>query len=401
MEFLNWLFGKHKDAVQAGKPVVLYGTGSFAKDFLITLNNHGISPACFCNSDPSKSGTEYCNLPIISVDELKQLHHKSIIVIATQTHAASVKKLLIDHGFDKDLILWNKHFDMALSLYFSFTNQANLSSLRTLSPHELMTLLTNNDTRISSVYNLLADQKSRDIFVSKLAMLVANQNITMFVDYLKSFSEPVSEFGLIPFPTLGPENYFYFNNDVFQLKQDEIYLDVGAFDGDSVIEFVKTCRNRKLNYKHIFAFEPDPKNFDDLEKNTTGYNNITCHQLGVFSESGVLRFESSDTAVAPTASGINGCGDIEIKVISIDDFLDGREITFLKMDPPGNIIPKALRGASNTIKRFKPKLALGAYHSFEAIFDIALLVHDILPEYKLYLRHLSWTICETDLFAVV
>ncbi|MGC8490162.1 MAG: FkbM family methyltransferase [Syntrophobacteraceae bacterium] len=400
MDILNWLFQNNTDSVVNGRPIVLYGTGSLGKDILMTLRNCGIHPVCYCNSDPSRCGGEYCGLPVISLDELIATHRNSCIVITTQTYAASVIKNLIDYGFDRKLIIWNKMFDMATSLYFSFTNQSNLASLRSRPSHALIDSLIQNEKKVSTVYTLLADQKSRDLFISKLTLLVANHNIKLFTDYLMSFSEPIATFGLIPFPVLGPENFFYFTNDVLALQQGETYLDVGAFDGDSVLEFVKACRNQNVTYNHIFAFEPDPKNFDELEKNSIELDNISCHRLGVFSQSGILRFESSDIAVAPTASGISDGGDIEIKVISVDEFLDGRKITLLKMDPPGNIIPKALIGSHKTINAFRPRLVLGAYHSFEAIFDVPMMVHDILPEYNLYLRHLSWTICETDLFAI-
>ena len=70
------------------------------------------------------------------------------------------------------------------------------------------------------------------------------------------------------------------------------------------------------------------------------------------------------------------------------------------MDPPGDVIPKALDGARKTITRHKPKLVLNAYNTLEDIFEVPLLVNRLWPEYKLYLRHVSWTISETDLFAV-
>ena len=265
----------------------------------------------------------------------------------------------------------------------------------------MLDVLIQNEDKVLSAFNLLADQRSKDLFIAKLSCLICNENLSLFKDLLLNFSEPISEFGLIPFPILGPENYFYFNNDVFSLSQNEIYVDVGAFDGDSVTTFVQACKKKQLAYKHIYAFEPDPKNYRELIRNTRSYKNTSCHQLGVWSKSDILRFESSDKAIASTASGISENGDIEIQMVCLDDFLNGSEITLIKMDPPGNIMAEALKGARNTITKYKPKLALGAYHSFEAIFELPLLVNSLWPDYKLYLRHNSWTICETDLFACI
>lgn len=400
-QFLDWLFGSHKTSVLAGAPVVLYGTGNLGKDFLITLNKHGVSPICFCNSDDSKSGSIFCGLPVISVNELKQHHLNSIIVIATQTYAADVKKKLLNIGFMRDLLLWPSDFDMATALFFTPPNQLTIDASRTRSQKEWINILCKNEDEISRAYNILADQKSKDLYIAKLATMVAYQNLCLFKKFMTSFSEPIKEFGLICFQPYGPENYFYFNNDVFSLSEDEVYVDVGAHDGDSVGEFVQACINQKINYKHIYAFEPDPQYYSALTESTGSYKNISCHKLGIWSKTETLRFQSSVKTAVTGSSSINPQGDIEIQTVSLDAFLNGKGISLLKMDPPGNIIYEAIKGATSTIAHFRPKLALGAYHSVEAIFKIPLLIHEICQDYKMYLRHNSWGIGETDLIAVV
>jgi FkbM family methyltransferase len=399
----DWLFGPRKQDVITGTPVVLFGTGSLGKELMVTLKFYGISPVCFCNSDNSKSGSLYCGMPVISIDELERSHKNSLILIATQTHAASVQKLLLDNGFRRDRVLWPKDFDMALGLYFSYVNQITLAGISKMqTPQQtLFDLLAQNEKIVKSVYDNLADQKSKDLFVAKLAFAVSHDNLGLFKDFMWSFSEPITMFGLIPFPDPGPENYFYFNNDVFPISPNEVYVDVGAYDGDSVNAFVQTCKYHGLDYKQIYAFEPDPNNYKALIKNTENVKKISCHQLGIWSRSEELSFNSSEKAPAPSGSGIDETGDIKINVVSLDKILSGKEVTFLKMDPPGDIIPEALKGASKTITKYRPKLVLGAYHSFEAIFKIPFLVNGFWPDYKLYLRHNSWACAETDLYAVI
>ncbi len=399
MQFLDWLFGAHKTSVLAGAPVVLYGTGNLGKDFLLTLNKHGVFPVCFCNSDASKSGWVFCELPVISIDELKQSHKESIIVIATQTYAADVKKYLLNNGFRRDLILWPKDFDMATALFFTPPNQLTMDISRTRSPHDWIDVLVKNEDRLLLAYNLLADRKSKDLYIAKLATMLAYDNIGLFKYFISTFSEPIQEFGLVCFQPYGPENYFYFNNDVFCLSDNETYVDVGAHDGDSVTEFVQTCINRQLDYKHIYAFEPDPHYYAALAKNTAHLTDISCHDLAIWSQTEKLRFQSSLGALVTGSSSIDKHGDIEVEAVSLDGFLNGERITLLKMDPPGNVVCEAIMGAAETIAKFKPKLALGAYHSVEAIFEVPLLLRDVCKDYKMYLRHNSWGIGETDLFA--
>ncbi len=58
----------------------------------------------------------------------------------------------------------------------------------------------------------------------------------------------------------------------------------------------------------------------------------------------------------------------------------------LKFDIEGFELP-ALKGAAQTIQRFRPKLAISVYHLHYDITDIPLYVKGLCPWYKLFLRH--------------
>jgi len=401
MDFLNWVFGEQISKVLEGTPVVIFGTGNLGRDFLQALNNHDVNPVCFCNSSCETGEQSYQGLPVISIEELRNSHKSSLIVIASQTYAADIKKSLLNNGFHRDQIRWNKDFDLLTALYFAPVNQVTTGISSMFTSDEWIKILIQKQDSVLNGYNLLADQKSKDLFIAKIATMIAHKNLGLYREYMMKYSEAINEFGLICFQPYGAENYFYFNNDVFSLTENEIYMDIGAHDGDSVIEFVQTCLNKKINYKHIYAFEPDPVYFNALLEATKNYENISNHKLGIWSHSENLSFWSSENVRTDGASCIGNDGDIQIETISVDEFLGGKEISLLKMDPPGDIICNAIKGARNTITKHKPKLALGAYHSVEAIFEIPLLVNSICPEYKIYLRHNSWGIGETDLFALV
>ena len=61
----------------------------------------------------------------------------------------------------------------------------------------------------------------------------------------------------------------------------------------------------------------------------------------------------------------------------------------------------ALQGASEVIRKNRPKLTICIYHSDEDLFRIAEYVHELVPEYKLYIRHHSKSDVETVLYAVI
>lgn len=92
-------------------------------------------------------------------------------------------------------------------------------------------------------------------------------------------------------------------------------------------------------------------------------------------------------------------GDTAIQVTSIDRSLKGKEVTFIKMDIEGSEM-EALIGSGDTIKRYKPKLAICVYHRPGDIVDIPQKILELCPGYRLYLRHYSYVDTETVLYAV-
>ena len=59
----------------------------------------------------------------------------------------------------------------------------------------------------------------------------------------------------------------------------------------------------------------------------------------------------------------------------------------------------ALRGAEETIRKYRPKLAICIYHNDEDMLCIIEWIHENFPEYKLYVRqHLTYGIDETVLY---
>ncbi|MGC9196053.1 MAG: FkbM family methyltransferase [Syntrophobacteraceae bacterium] len=401
--FLDVLFGEYAQKSLQSMPVVLFGAGALGQELCSTLRSHGISPVCFCDNKTSEKDATYCSIPVIGFQELKASFQNSLIVIASHKHMAKMTEQLLENGFSRDRIFAKDTDPLApvVFMYSMIETQCIFAEYqKRCKPGSVLDFLTAHESYLADAFDLFADHHSKQLFVSKLALMASDGNFSLFRDFIQSYSQPWLQFGSGSYDGT-PEDYFYFNNDVLSLSQGEVYVDVGAFDGDTVQTFVHACNRKGLDYAWIHAFEPDPRCYRALLKNTADYKRISCNKTGVWSKSGVLKFTSSENGIHDQAGAIDQTGDIEVDVVSLDEYLDGKPVSFIKMDPGGNVIPEAIRGSARTIAARKPKLALGAYHAVESIFEIPLLVHQICPDYKLFLRHNTYHLCDTDMYATL
>ena len=74
-------------------------------------------------------------------------------------------------------------------------------------------------------------------------------------------------------------------------------------------------------------------------------------------------------------------------------------VDFIKMDIEGAEYP-ALRGAEQTIRSFRPKLAISIYHQISDFVDIPRFLHGLNLDYDFYVEHHTIYQNETVLFAI-
>lgn len=189
----------------------------------------------------------------------------------------------------------------------------------------------------------------------------------------------------------------YFDEDVIEFQDGEVFVDCGAFTGDSVIPFIQYCKNNNLQYGKIFAFEPDPKAFACLKKTTKDYPDCYAMQLGVGDKVGQYHLEYSYGASKLTENSAGGGNCVSVK--TIDECLKSERVSFIKMDLDGGEMA-ALRGAKNTISRSHPKLAICIYHKPEDWITIPQYIKSLYSGYKFYCRGYFNSLKEIVLYAL-
>ena len=224
---------------------------------------------------------------------------------------------------------------------------------------------------IEAVYNMLEDELSKKVYAG-----IINFKISGKIQYLA------------PVTTNKTEVY----NNIIRPLSDEIYVDLGAYNGDTVRELLDYTGGK---YEKIYAMEPDCKNYKKLISSVDGMENIVCYNCAVWSCDTGLHFSSK----AGRQSSVKADGE-EKEARSVDSILSGGRATIIKMDVEG-AEEEAISGAAHTIRTYKPRLMISLYHRNRDMFFIPLMIKKLNPDYRLFIRHQPYIPAwETNLYAI-
>ena len=178
-----------------------------------------------------------------------------------------------------------------------------------------------------------------------------------------------------------------------EVASGDVVIDCGSYTGNTTKYFSEKVGDTG----HIYGFEASEEIFKQYQKNVASLNNVTVLNAAVSDQDGFVHFSADNIP----GSHISANGT-EVKSISIDNYVASnniKKVNFIKMDIEGAELA-ALNGAVNTIKTYRPKMALSAYHKFEDVYALPNFIHSIDQGYQFYLRHFSDNLWETVLFCV-
>lgn len=185
--------------------------------------------------------------------------------------------------------------------------------------------------------------------------------------------------------------------DVWKARPHEVFVDCGAFDGQTLMAFHKWAKE----YDAVFALEPLPDMRQIIMKNTNNLHNLTLFSVAVWDKNEELVFEIGDempgSCVSSRDRDSKKCITVQGKAL---DSLISTRISFLKMDIEGSEM-EALNGAAELIRKWKPRLAISVYHKPEDILEIPMRILELVPEYQFRIRHYGAGPYETVLYATV
>lgn len=190
----------------------------------------------------------------------------------------------------------------------------------------------------------------------------------------------------------------YFDSEIVRLQENEIFVDGGALNLSTSIGFSEECRKNKVRSFKIHAFEPDSASYQRCLKiqKTIPDIDLRLYCAGLWSRDATLYFDATGNGGACITQQETSTS---IKAVALDNCISD-QVTFIKMDIEGAEL-EALKGSRGIIRECKPKLAICVYHKKEDLIEIPAYIKELVPEYKLYIRHYSNSEYETVLYAVM
>ncbi|HAN22130.1 MAG: hypothetical protein A2Y15_01535 [Clostridiales bacterium GWF2_36_10] len=338
-EIINSLPCMYNNLLVEKRPILLYGMGDGADKIYTELNKRGINIRGVFASEGFVRGQNFLDFTVMSLEDAEEKYGDFVAVLCFALEGKKSEILAL---------LRKKHtlYSPNLPVYGDgvFNKEYILSNI----------------DKLQRLYDCLADEMSKKIFISLL-----KYNITGEIDYL---FENKNTF-------IYPQGFFNHNKR---------HIDVGAYNGDTVLEF--TSYNNE--YSDIVAFEPDKINYRKLEKNTAHLRNIICENAAVFSHGGSGGFIGKGNRASFINNEIYG----DLRIVSIDSYCNqqyindnGIPVGSIKIDAEG-ADKQVLSGAVNTIYKHCPDIMVALYHRSTDLIDLPLLIRSYDYNYKLFLR---------------
>lgn len=350
------------------KNVFLYGTGNYAQKMIEILRKFQVHISGILVSKGYKKEDTYCNL---LVKEYSEENDEKIALVAG-FHITKYKlltdSLLKNENITRLYVLngcetwWCNDFNFfenqklfLIDSYYAGLIQRNLN----------YDYFMKNKKQFDQTYDCLEDEKSKETMEA----------------YLKGHIE-LENFPLRSLWKRKDVDEQYFPEDIIQLHDQEVFIDCGAYTGDTLANF----RKRVQSCKKYYAIEPDKRQYEELREEmakSAGIGEVVHIPCGVWKNKSCLHF-SLESACG--VIGNTGKEEGFIDTNSIDEIVQKDEkVSFIKMDIEGAEL-EALRGGVNTIKRNCPRLAICVYHKREDLITIPQFIKSLNPQYKLYLR---------------
>jgi FkbM family methyltransferase len=334
--------------------LVLFGAGNLGKKTLAGLRRVGIEPLAFTDNNQALWGQHVDGVPVFSPRDAATKFAK---------RAAFVITIWRGEGTDRMPERRQQLTDLGCSSVVSFV-PLFWKYPDVFLPHYALDLpqkVYQHADEVQQAFLLWEDDASRVEYLAELRWRM------------------LSDFDGLPLPV---RHKIYFPVDLVRTRPDEVFVDCGAFDGDSIRSFLN---DQGESFGQIIALEPDAANFLKLEQYVSQLppsirDKIVLYPFAVGAQRGKVHFEATGTEASSVGSGTS-----EIECIALDEILSNAKSAYIKMDIEGSELD-ALAGSRRLIESASAVLAVCVYHRQDHVWRIPLIIREMSDQYRFFLR---------------
>ncbi|MCX7109975.1 MAG: FkbM family methyltransferase [Proteobacteria bacterium] len=345
--------------------IVLFGVGALGKATLKGLRVAGIAPVAISDNNPQLWGKEIDGIRIYSPTEAVSRWGSKATFVVTIYNGSSIREQLKSANCK-----WAIPF---APLYWKYAEVFIPDSCLGL-PH----MIWDHEESIRAAFAILGDDASRREYCQQIRW-------RFLLDY--SALSPALDYKTM-----------YYPNDLVKPSDNEVLVDCGAYDGDSIRGYLEV---RGTKFNRIYAVEPDISNRKALQAFLTKLpqdisSKISVLPFAVGDKSERILFSATSDVCS---SMVSGELSQVIECRSLDELEFDMAPTYIKMDIEA-AEPAAIRGSKKLITTNTPIFAACIYHRSEHLWEIPLLLRQSSEEYNIFIRRYAEECWEMVCYAV-
>jgi len=348
----------YKTLISEPRPLFLYGTGDGADKILDTLSDHGIPVSGIFVSEEFYRGQTFRGFPVTTLSALEARYPADgfVILVAFGSHLPDMLRRVKELA-DRHPVLIP---DMPVAGHQLFDER----------------FYREHKDALLSAEALWADDLSRRVFSDIVAYKLTGSPELLF-------------------RCVSPKEEVF--TSLLPLGENEDYLDVGAYNGDTVREFLRYTGGA---FCSVTAMEPELRSFRKLEAylKAVGGDVRAIHAAAAAQTKTVPMVQRRGRGSSLQADASHTGKRVETPFQKVDEL--GLSVSYVKIDVEG-MEAEALAGMKETLLSCRPKLNIALYHRSEDLFALPLMLSGWLPDYRFYLRrHDCFPCWEVNLYAL-
>lgn len=349
------------------KRIVLFGAGNMGRRTLARLRQDGIEPLAFADNQSAQWGKSVDGLDVLPPKEAAAHYGRDAVFIVTiynnRHRFPDTRDQLLELGCARAIsvisLRWKYNADFLPYYHDDLPAKVLLQA-----------------DAIREAYALWADEPSQREFVAQIAWRLHG------------------DFDVLGKP--DPEGE-YFPKGLIRRRADEFFVDVGAYDGDTIRMFLS---HQGTEFDRVLALEPDTENYKRLAAYVSSApahlsGRIQARPLAASNRAGRLRFNNGEGL----AASLNEAGSTEVECARLDDLLQGLHPTYIKMDIEGAELD-AIEGSTRILTVDRPVLAVCVYHTQDHLWKVPVAVRKLQATYRFFLRPHMQECWDTVCYAV-